>query len=324
MSFRYSTAVLDGPQCLDGGKLKVLIALAEWADENGLSWHSIAEIARRARLGERATRYVLRQLEEEGYLVIEQGHGRTHTSRYILQLDALIKGAIGAIIVAPINKEEKGQNPTEKGQNDDIKGAMSFAPESPINPHIESPILTKDESNARARNEPAPIGGLRALVQQQAVSKGQVYQELYDATCGVLNRKNGLTEDQRKQVQKFYDQYGGDNRLDVALVQYARETCASRNVANFRYFAEIIANRLDNPDWISVEAEQEGMAQNKQRGRSNGHEHTAAQGIRQSNNGSAKDNRTAASLIAKMERRASRHTGHDNHEIAPGGRSNTA
>lgn len=132
MSIRYVTAVLDGPQSLDGGKLKVLLALAEWSDDSGLSWHSIAEIARRARLRERATQYVLQQLEADGFLVIEQGHGRTHTSRYTLQMDALIKGAIGATILAPFNNEEKVQkvqNPTEKVQKTAIKGATAVAPE---------------------------------------------------------------------------------------------------------------------------------------------------------------------------------------------------
>src|SRR5690349_13275390 len=125
MSIRYVTAVLDGPDTLDGGRLKVLLALAEWADDTGLSWHCIADLARRARLKERATQYVLQQLATEGYVVIEPGQGRTHTSRYIVQIDALIKGAKGASIVAPFNKEEKVQNPTEKVQKTAIKGATA-------------------------------------------------------------------------------------------------------------------------------------------------------------------------------------------------------
>lgn len=158
MSIKYVEAVMGGPQSLTGSKLLVMLALAEWADDNGLSWHCVAEIAKRARLKERATQYVLQQLADAGYLYIEEGRGRNHTSRYTILLDLLapeIKGAKGATIPAPFNKEEKVQkvqNIEEKVQNHDIKGATAIAPEPSLT--VIEPSVKRE---IRAAPKPQPL-----------------------------------------------------------------------------------------------------------------------------------------------------------------------
>jgi hypothetical protein len=57
----------------------VLISLADNANDEGVCWPSIASIAKRTCLSERAVRNAVRQLEEMGYLV---SHGRSGSSNY--------------------------------------------------------------------------------------------------------------------------------------------------------------------------------------------------------------------------------------------------
>jgi hypothetical protein len=147
LSVRFVKAVLDGPPSLDGGKLKVMIALAEWAGDDGLCWYSVAAIAKRARLKERATQYVLQQLAAEGYLHIEEGRGRTHPNRYIILMEALEPALKGATILAPFSEKEKVQkvqNIELKGAKSELKGATAIAPE---------PLTTIKPSGKRARAE---------------------------------------------------------------------------------------------------------------------------------------------------------------------------
>jgi hypothetical protein len=147
LSVRFVKAVLDGPPSLDGGKLKVMIALAEWAGDDGLCWYSVAAIAKRARLKERATQYVLQQLAAEGFLHIEEGRGRTHPNRYIILMEALEPALKGATILAPFSEKEKVQkvqNIELKGAKSELKGATAIAPE---------PLTTIKPSGKRARAE---------------------------------------------------------------------------------------------------------------------------------------------------------------------------
>lgn len=187
MSIKYVNAVINGPQSLTGSKLLVMISLAEWADENGLSWHCVAELAKRARLKERATQYILQQLAEAGYIYIEEGRGRNHTSRYTVLLDLLapeIKGAKGASIVAPLYKEEekvqKVQNTEEKVQRSDIKGAIAIAPEPSLT--VIEPSVKRDAPKERALK---PVPKSRPLDLPEHFSTKVLWQLMGD-TFGAL------------------------------------------------------------------------------------------------------------------------------------------
>lgn len=67
----------------DGGSLLVLLALADFADDDGYCWPAVGTIAEKSRLSERHTRKILRQLEQEHEIESEQGRGgRGKTTRY--------------------------------------------------------------------------------------------------------------------------------------------------------------------------------------------------------------------------------------------------
>lgn len=166
MSYIYTQAVLDGPRSIRCGKLNVLNALAEWADDDGKSWYSVERIADRARLKVRACQYVLKRLESEGYITVEHTVGRGNSNVYIINLEALI--SVNGAISAPISEVEmvqKGaisgingaksdgemvQKPTEMVQKPALNGAISLTRIKPPENHQE-PSWDQPSRDARAR-----------------------------------------------------------------------------------------------------------------------------------------------------------------------------
>lgn len=74
----------------DGSTLLVLLALADYANEDGWSWPSVGRIAQRARISTRAVRYATKALAVAGAIEIEMATGAHGTNRYrILPLQNL-------------------------------------------------------------------------------------------------------------------------------------------------------------------------------------------------------------------------------------------
>jgi DnaD/phage-associated family protein len=67
-----------------GSALLVILALADRADEDGICWPGIGDIARRARLGDRQVQRIIFQLKECGELYIQNAVGRGHTNNYFI------------------------------------------------------------------------------------------------------------------------------------------------------------------------------------------------------------------------------------------------
>ena len=67
------------------GQLLVLLAIADFADDDGRAWPSVCTLAKKARLSERETQYVLRQLEEMGELRVLHNEGPKGCNLYQIQ-----------------------------------------------------------------------------------------------------------------------------------------------------------------------------------------------------------------------------------------------
>ena len=74
---------------LQGGALLTLIALADWANDDGECWPSIRKLAAKARQSERNVRYTLHDLQTEAYITVVLGVGLHHTNHYCLNVDKL-------------------------------------------------------------------------------------------------------------------------------------------------------------------------------------------------------------------------------------------
>lgn len=90
MSLKATLWVLDGLPGLGAGRTLVMLALADFADEDGTCWPSQETIARRARMSDRNVRRHLAWLEAQGLVAIErrwvqsEGRARRISSRYRL------------------------------------------------------------------------------------------------------------------------------------------------------------------------------------------------------------------------------------------------
>jgi hypothetical protein len=73
----------------EGGTLLVLLALADWADDEGVTWPSMATLAGKARMTIRNARYIMRHLEEH-QMITREREGTGHlTTVYRLNVAAL-------------------------------------------------------------------------------------------------------------------------------------------------------------------------------------------------------------------------------------------
>lgn len=71
------------------GSLLVLLALADWSNEEGISWPSMETLATKTRIERRSAQRIVRQLASDGYIKIEEGGGRGKQHRYIIQTEKM-------------------------------------------------------------------------------------------------------------------------------------------------------------------------------------------------------------------------------------------
>src|SRR6201994_4267661 len=83
MSIRVMTAVWDHTP-YEGGELLVLLALADWADDQGRCWPSVPAIAQKARMKERQVYNILRKVRADEVIHCESGGGRGKNTAYLI------------------------------------------------------------------------------------------------------------------------------------------------------------------------------------------------------------------------------------------------
>lgn len=138
-----------------GGDLLVLLGIADFANDEGVAYPSIATLARKARLTPRNTQRAIRRLVAKGELLIEEGKGpqRTHLYRLVLpegnqssrcpnvrvtkRQDDICDG--GRVTFQPYNPSEETVI-KRKIQGDDKT--------SPLDPDTKTPSLTPESIHA--------------------------------------------------------------------------------------------------------------------------------------------------------------------------------
>jgi hypothetical protein len=82
MSIRVMTSVWDDLRTQAHSELLFLLALADWANDDGYCWPTISALATKARLSERAVQQILGRLTTTGRIRRIQGGGRGRANRY--------------------------------------------------------------------------------------------------------------------------------------------------------------------------------------------------------------------------------------------------
>src|SRR5690348_8154488 len=86
MSIRQMTAVWDRALTDDPSTLLVMLALADWANDEGICWPAVESIAEKCRISERQAQRIIKSLEEVGALTVIRKSGRKHTNVYQLKV----------------------------------------------------------------------------------------------------------------------------------------------------------------------------------------------------------------------------------------------
>ncbi len=100
-----------------GSSLIVLLALADWANDEGIAWPSVDTLAAKARVDRRTAQRIVRQLVKDGVLLIEEGGGRGKRHHYRIRMakrHPLQDSGISSSTVA-VNLETAASDPENSG-----------------------------------------------------------------------------------------------------------------------------------------------------------------------------------------------------------------
>ncbi len=107
-----------------GGELLTLLAIADFADDQGVAWPSVAVIARKTRLSPRQVNRVIVELKKTGWLSVIHGAGRHKSNRY-----KIIFGNAGFELLAePLNPDNMSEFP--EGTNGRTSTTETLTPTS--------------------------------------------------------------------------------------------------------------------------------------------------------------------------------------------------
>lgn len=132
LSIRVMTQVWANSQ-QKGSGLILLLAIADHANDDGYAYPGVETLAKKSRMSERNTRYVLDQLVAGGELAIARGTGPKGTNEYRVLVSPNLElfdggGAkIAGAKFAPATERSAGVQPSVK------RGATAIAPESSVN-----------------------------------------------------------------------------------------------------------------------------------------------------------------------------------------------
>lgn len=133
-----------------GTKLLVLLALADFSNDEGISWPSMKTLAKKARTSKRNTQDIIRKLVEEREIELQEGEGPSGVHLY-----TVIMG--GEEISPPSIGDEELRvdrvKPTSRGDEAKFMGGMKSSSSKPsFNHHINH----QKETSVRRSNERTP------------------------------------------------------------------------------------------------------------------------------------------------------------------------
>lgn len=139
---------------LSGNELLLLLALADFANDEGECWPSQATLALKTRMSERSVIRMVKKLAEQGAIFIQQERrGRSTRNSYTIIFGALRENGLRQSVT--VNEEVQGDK-------SDVQGDTAMSPESPIEPPGPKPTSTASKRNiiwdilVEQFGEPAP------------------------------------------------------------------------------------------------------------------------------------------------------------------------
>ena len=116
MSIRIMSAIWEHAP-YDGGTLITLLALGDYANDEGECWPNVRSIARKARLGERQTHNILRDLKNDGVISLQKGGGRGVPNHYRIHTETLKSISVKPDSVKPNSVKSATETLQSSAQN---------------------------------------------------------------------------------------------------------------------------------------------------------------------------------------------------------------
>ncbi len=231
MSIKVMSAVWEGAAA-DGGTLLVLLALADYANDQGVCWPSRASLAHKARLSERQVRRALAALRAAGAVDVIADAKQHTPPRYRVRVDKL-------------SSLPRGDTHAARGDTDGSPGGTPTTPKPSLEPSIESTATTT-----------VPAGLIFSLYEQHVGTIdpwiGSVLQEAeveYSQEC----LRHSFAEASRQNVRRWA-------YVEAVLKAHKREGCYERARKNGRGHANAGDKRpaIRRPDIAGWRAYQAG------------------------------------------------------------------
>ncbi|WP_420406925.1 helix-turn-helix domain-containing protein [Hoeflea sp.] len=125
-----------------GSDLLVLLALSDFANDDGVCWPSMATIAEKARISERSAQRACRAMADSGLIEIEENSGPKGANRYRIILDAAPRdggepAGKGGAKLSPPAEGEGGDKSGARGVTNATGGGDTGVTRTVIEPSIE-------------------------------------------------------------------------------------------------------------------------------------------------------------------------------------------
>jgi len=140
-----------------GGDLLVLLALADHADDFGISYPSIDHLAQKTRMSRRNTIYVIRRLEKSRELHVYNNAGPAGVHKYLINI--ILYKKKGGANIAHVQKQGGVQNPDPKlhPNHQGIEEGEEEEEGAPPAPYSSSSFHS---GSVRAQDESSSLAGL--------------------------------------------------------------------------------------------------------------------------------------------------------------------
>jgi hypothetical protein len=155
MSIRVMTSVWDDARTQAHSELLVLLALADWANDEGHCWPTISALATKARLSERAVQQILGRLAATGRIRRIQGGGRGRANQY--QVVTARNGAPGT--VNAIHRKENTESEAPKEMHPLGPERVNLTTEKGERHAPHTSYIRQNNTSTTTNGETASVGG---------------------------------------------------------------------------------------------------------------------------------------------------------------------
>jgi hypothetical protein len=177
VSIKVMTAVWEGSRHT-GTDLLMLLALADFSDDQGNSYPAVTTLARKCRMHQRNANYILKALQASGELQVRRNEGPKGTNRYRIVLDAMgMQRLAGVQGVAPCNPASP---PLQSSVDTPVMHCAK-----PLQPIADEPSLNRQEPSKNRQ-------GARSRGRGSSASRSSAARNLATGTFADTDYSEGL------------------------------------------------------------------------------------------------------------------------------------